>query len=89
MKSPNSSEIDLTKEIYKVMQIPYLSERHDAIKALIDQQTQAARIEQWQELISAVNRSQSEGADAITTKAIIRVATNHIKHLKANTGESE
>ena len=32
---------DLTKAIYDAMQIPYLSERHDAIKELIKAQRQA------------------------------------------------
>lgn len=33
----------LTKDIYAAMQIPYLSERHDAIKAIIDR-TVAERV---------------------------------------------
>lgn len=38
MNSPTIENTDLTKSIYEAMQIPYLSERHDAIKKLIEEE---------------------------------------------------
>lgn len=35
------TEQELTKEIYTAMQVPYLSQRHDALLALINSQKQA------------------------------------------------
>jgi hypothetical protein len=35
-------EQNLTKKIYEVMQLPYLSERHDAIKSLIEAEVEKA-----------------------------------------------
>lgn len=38
----NQTNEDLTKDIYEAMQVSYLSERHDAIKKLIQSHTNKA-----------------------------------------------
>lgn len=41
-----------TQEIYRVMQLPYLSERHDGIKQLIDSAKREGAIEELRNLPS-------------------------------------
>lgn len=46
------SDEELTKAIYEAMQVPYLSERHDAIKKLIAQYATQCRIDEYEYLMA-------------------------------------
>jgi hypothetical protein len=48
------SDEELTKAIYEAMQVPYLSERHDAIKKLIKQHREAYASEKEAKLLNAL-----------------------------------
>lgn len=87
-KCNKMSDEELTKAIYEAMQVPYLSERHDAIKKLITQY--ATQCYKEGERAGRIDELQHIEGDVYTTASVKqgrKLTSERLAELQSTKGE--